>query len=257
MAITSNNKLVDVSLLDHFEDKLAEKYLEQKNAETTYAKAADLTALKSSLGTTEKSTTTTEGMTTLKDTAQEGDIYKNTDDSKYYVFVGEGKEGADANGFVELGETFSLGSFATRDELEKASAKAGLDVDTKLGEYTKTANLADDPGISGKYLDKETAGTTYATKTEMTNLGTVLGETTKEELDSKKGESTVGDCWVTTDDNHIHYYNGTDFVDLGGNLDLGPYLKSEDASTTYVKVADIAVAEEADIDALFSPAPVI
>ena len=97
----------------------------------------------------------------------------------------------------------------------------------KLSEYTKTENLASDPGIVGK----------FATKDEMANLGTVVGECESEaELESTIESLSVGkgDCVVTTDDKHIHYYNGSEFIDLGGDIDLAPYLKSADADSKFV-----------------------
>ena len=97
----------------------------------------------------------------------------------------------------------------------------------QLGEYTKTENLANDPGITGK----------FATKDEMTNLGTIVGECESEaELESTIESLGVGkgDCVVTTEDKHIHYYNGSEFIDLGGDIDLAPYLKSADATNQFV-----------------------
>ena len=140
----------------------------------------------------------------------------------------------------------------------------GLVSDTELseqlGEYTKTSDLAND-----------SAGRTYATKTEMGNLGTIIGECTTEELESKKEETGKGDCWVTTDNNHIHYYNGETFIDLGGDIDISNKVDKEqgkslvsdtdiaqittnktDIETINETLSGLQEATNEDIDALFA-----
>lgn len=110
--------------------------------------------------------------------------------------------------------------------------EAVLDTDGFVKDQDLTEQLA-------PYLKSEDANGKFATKEEMTNLGTIQGTCEKEELESKKEGASVGDCFVVTDDsNHIYFYNGTDFVDTGNDIDLTPYLKSAEAETTYVKKTD-------------------
>lgn len=120
----------------------------------------------------------------------------------------------EGDGFVKNEAlTTTLGDYLKKDE-----------VDTTLTDYAKSSEVAE----------------TYATKTEMTNLGTIVGTCEFADLEDKKAETGTGDCWVVTDkSNHIYYYNGTDFVDCGGDVDLTGYLKSTVAESTYAKITDL------------------
>lgn len=197
---------------------------------------------KKNLGTAAKQTITEDQFPSIggeSHTATVGDIYEVDDpgkdtDNHYLLFVGQGQPGADANGFIDLGESVEFGDFATRAA-----------VDAHFTEAAKT----------------------YATKDEVASLGVILGDCTHVELEGKKSDNITkkGDSWVVTDrDNHIFYYNGDDFVDLGGSIetDLAPYLKSSEAQTTYLtqteagnvylKKSDTDVATEDDINGLFA-----
>ncbi len=71
----------------------------------------------------------------------------------------------------------------------------------------------------------------------MAGVGTIDGECESEaELKSTIESLSVGkgNCVVTTDDKHIHYDNGSEFIDLGGDIDLAPYLKSADATNQFI-----------------------
>ena len=107
----------------------------------------------------------------------------------------------------------------------------------QLGEYTKTENLADDPGIAGKYLDKETAQSTYAKRDDIPKVQ--IPTCTQEELEDKKATAVDGDRVVVTDEEyHIYIYIGEtgtgEWKDTGTHVVLTEYQKTADADSKYV-----------------------
>ena len=156
----------------------------------------------------------------------------------------------------------------------------------QLGEYTKTENLADDPGIAGKYLDKATAQSTYAKRDDIPKVQ--IPTCTQEELEGKKATAVDGDRVVVTDEEyHIYIFIGEtgtgEWKDTGSHVNLSDYVKKDgdkvlvDPATvtqvdtnkqsieslqttvsglddTYVKTADMQVATDEDIKGIFSPA---
>lgn len=131
-------------------------YAKTSEVQKTYATKEEMEALKAAAGSLGKieGQTTTEGMATLKDTAQAGQAYQNTDDNHIYVFAGEGKQGADANGFLDFGEAIDLSDFANAKALEDLKTQVdGLDET-----YAKDSELTE--AISG-------LESTYAKITEL------------------------------------------------------------------------------------------
>lgn len=156
----------------------------------------------------------------------------------------------------------------------------------QLGEYTKTESLADDPGIAGKYLDKETAKSTYANKNDIPKVQ--IPTCTQEELEEKKATAVDGDRVVVTDEEyHIYIYIGEtgtgEWKDTGTHINLSDYVQKDGDKVlvsptdvtqittnktniaslqttvsgldeTYVKTADMQVATDEDIKGIFSPA---
>lgn len=124
------------------------------------------------------------------------------------------------------------------------------------------------------YLKTTDAQGTYATKEEIGALGTIKGSCEKADLESKKEGAKENDVWIVTDDdNHLYFYNGTDFVDTQAkaHVDLSGYVAKDgdkvlvsptDVTQITTNKTDIATindtlgklteAEEADIDALFA-----
>ena len=131
------------------------------------------------------------------------------------------------------------------------------------------------------YLKSETAETTYVKESEFDSkveakigaLGVIKGSCEKADLESKKEGAKENDVWIVTDDdNHMYFYNGTDFVDTQAkaHVDLSGYVVKDgnkvlvspddvtqittnktDISTINDTLAKFQEAEEADIDALF------
>lgn len=132
------------------------------------------------------------------------------------------------------------------------------------------------------YLKSETAETTYVKEADFDSkvdakigeLGVIQGSCEKTELESKKESAKENDVWIVTDDdNHMYFYNGTDFVDTQAkaHVDLSNYVEKDgdkvlvsptDVTQITTNKTDIATindtlgkfqeAEEADIDALFT-----
>ena len=104
------------------------------------------------------------------------------------------------------------------------------EVDTKLQDYTKTENLADDPGLVGKFLDKETAQSTYANKEDIHKIQ--IPTCTQEELEEKKATAVDGDRVVVTDEEyHIYIYIGEtgtgEWKDTGTHINLSDYVQKD------------------------------
>lgn len=114
------------------------------------------------------------------------------------------------------------------------------DLNTQLEDYAKTEDIQ----------------STYATKAEMTALGTIQGSCEQADLEDKKASAGVNDCWIVTDDdNHLYYYNGEDFVDTGAacDVDLTPYLKSADADGKFATQTELEKkADQSAVDSLTS-----
>lgn len=131
------------------------------------------------------------------------------------------------------------------------------------------------------YLKSTDAESTYVKEAEFDSkveakigaLGTIKGSCEKADLESKKEGAKENDVWIVTDDdNHMYFYNGTDFVDTQAkaHVDLSGYVVKDgnkvlvspadvtqittnktDISTINDTLAKFQEAEEADIDALF------
>ena len=175
-------------------------------------------------------------------------------------------------------------------ELEKKANTSDLEgylkldsIDTSLEGYVKDDELTEQ---LSPYAKTEDISKSYATKEEIGALGTIQGSCKKTELDSKKEGASVNDVWVVTDDdNHMYYYNGTDFVDTQAvaHVDLSNYVEKEQGKSlvsdtdvtqittnkndiaslrtdkadkseleSYIKSDSITEATDEDIDALFA-----
>lgn len=112
----------------------------------------------------------------------------------------------------------------------------------QLGQYTKTESLKDDPGIAGKYLDKETAQSTYANKNDIPKVQ--IPTCTQEELEEKKATAVDGDRVVVTDEEyHIYIYIGEtgtgEWKDTGTHVVLTDYVQ-KDGDKVLVDPATVA-----------------
>lgn len=203
-------KVVTLERLSHFKEKTDEAYVAQV-AGSQLVETADVTKLK--------------GLENIKEVQVNGQK----------LTVGE-------DGIVNI----DVEGVITGDNLV-----SDTELTEQLGAYTKTESLKDDPGIAGKYLDKETAGTTYATKAEITALGTIKGSCEKTELEDKKEGAKENDVWIVTDDNnHMYFYNGTDFVDTQAkaHVDLSNYYDKSTVDSTFAKTETVTgqLANKAD-----------
>ena len=187
------------------------------------------------------------------------------------VYVGNEALTTKLNDYVQDSElTEQLASYAQTSSLSEYLKKE--EIDTELESYAKDTEVEEKLVA---YAKTEDIQQTYATKAEMTSLGTIQGSCEQADLETKKQDAGVNDCWIVTDDdNHLYYYNGEDFVDTNAkcDVDLTPYLKTETADSTYakqtdlqskadktelegyIKVEDLTEATEEDIKGLFSPA---
>lgn len=139
------------------------------------------------------------------------------------------------------------------------------DLAPDLADYVKTEDADKNYVKSSEFDSKidEKIGT----------LGIIKGSCEKADLESKKESAKENDVWIVTDDdNHMYFYNGTDFVDTQAkaHVDLSNYVEKDgdkvlvsptDVTQITTNKTDIATindtlgkfqeAEEADIDALF------
>lgn len=173
-------------------------------------------------------------------------VFKDESDK---VYVGNEALTTKLNNYVQNSElTEQLSSYAQTSSLSDYLKKT--EIDTELTDYVKSESLTT---TLGDYLKKDEIDTTltdyaktsdlastYATKSELTNLGTILGECEFADLEDKKEGATLGDCYVVTDkSNHLYYYNNTDWIDTQTVVDLTPYLKKTEAESTYAKQATV------------------
>lgn len=146
-------------------------------------------------------------------------------------------------------------------------------------------NLVSDTELAeqlGQYLKSSDAQSTYVKEADFDSkvdgkigtLGVIKGSCEKADLESKKEGAKENDVYIVTDDdNHMYFYNGTDFVDTQAkaHVDLSGYVQKDgnkvlvsptdvtqittnktDIATINEKLGKIQEAEEADIDALFA-----
>lgn len=224
---------------------------------TDYAKRTELEAALKKAGLSEKETTTTEGMATLKDSATKGDVFKNTDDSHYYVFVGAGEPGADTNGLIDLGESVDVGDFATAKGVAAGLAPK-LDKTEAESTYAKSAEMTTELEKKADKTDME------ALRSQIGSIGKVKGTTTTAEMATLKDSAENGDIYQVTDDgNKLKMFVGTGqpgadengFIDLGTEIDLSDFatvVGMEAALGACVKASDLKVATTEEIEALFA-----
>lgn len=123
---------------------------------------------------------------------------------------------------------------------------------TDLTPYAKTADLS-------PYAKTADIASTYAKKTDISTAFRYRGSVDTYSALPTNGVA-VGDVYnvVAADASHDIKagdnvaWNGNDWDNLSGIVDLSAYLKSADAAGTYMKVADNPTATDADITGLFS-----
>lgn len=123
-------------------------------------------------------------------------------------------------------------------KIEPAEGVVNID----LKDYTKTADLAEAPGLTDKFLDKDTASSTYLSQQDATStyakkedLGKIqIPNCTKSDLESKKETAQDGERYTVTDDDfHIYIYDASsqEFKDTGTHVNLTDYAKTADLPT--------------------------
>lgn len=112
-----------------------DKYLQSSVADTTYAKASKVTELEGTLTElgekaqdmwklADDPVKTKEDLATLKDTAVKGQGYIISDDSNHvYIFLGEGTQGCDENGFYDTQTHISLEGYIKESDIQVATAQ--------------------------------------------------------------------------------------------------------------------------------------
>ena len=112
-----------------------DKYLQSSVADTTYAKASKVTELEGTLTElgekaqdmwklADDPVKTKEDLATLKDTAAKGQGYIISDDSNHvYIFLGEGTQGCDENGFYDTQTHISLEGYIKESDIQVATAQ--------------------------------------------------------------------------------------------------------------------------------------
>lgn len=112
-----------------------DKYLQSSVADTTYAKASKVTELEGTLTElgekaqnmwkmSEDPVKTKEDLATLKDTASKGEGFIISDDGNHvYIFLGEGTDGCDENGFYDTQTHLSLDGYIKESDIKVATAE--------------------------------------------------------------------------------------------------------------------------------------
>lgn len=175
----------DSSALTALQTTVETDYLKSATAESTYAKQETVNQLAEKSGkvwfVSDDPVKTKEDLPTLKDTATKGEMFIiSNDENHLYVFLGEGVEGADENGFRDLGTHVDLKDYlkssdAANTYAQKATVDSIQETIDSLGDtyYTETEI---DEKING-------LGDTYYTETEVDEKFTALGDTYLTEAD--------------------------------------------------------------------------
>lgn len=117
---------------------------------------------------------------------------------------------------------------------------------TDLEEYVKDTELTEQ---LTPYLKSSDAESTYVKEADFDSkveakigeFGTIQGSCEKADLESKKEGAKENDVWIVTDDdNHMYFYNGTDFVDTQAkaHVDLSNYVE-KDGDKVLVSPTDV------------------
>lgn len=117
---------------------------------------------------------------------------------------------------------------------------------TDLEEYVKDTELTEQ---LTPYLKSSDAESTYVKESDFDSkveakigeFGTIQGSCEKADLESKKEGAKENDVWIVTDDdNHMYFYNGTDFVDTQAkaHVDLSNYVE-KDGDKVLVSPTDV------------------
>ena len=175
----------------------------------------------------------------------------------------------------ESGKGLSTNDYTTAEKTKLAGIAAGANAYTlptastsTLGGIKVGSNLTITNGVlaavQGKvdlapYLKSADAASTYAKKSDISTVFNYKGSVDTYSALPTTGVA-VGDVYnVTAADaaNNVKAgdnvcWNGNGWDNLSGVVDLTAYLKSTDAASTYMKIADYPVATDDDINALFT-----
>lgn len=175
----------------------------------------------------------------------------------------------------ESGKGLSTNDYTTAEKTKLAGIAAGANAyalptasATTLGGVKVGSNLTITNGVlaavQGKvdltpYLKSADAASTYAKKSDISTVFNYKGSVDTYSALPTTGVA-VGDVYnvvaadtsnnVKAGDNVC--WNGNSWDNLSGVVDLSAYLKSTDAASTYMKIADYPVATDDDITALFT-----
>lgn len=145
----------------------------------------------------------------------------------------------DKTTFKEIGtwtkEKIEAGVSNKVDKEQGKSLVADTDVTQITTNKTDIASLK-----SGKADKSQLTG--LATETyvdgKVENLGDLKGSCLKSELEDKKAECKANDMYIVTDDdNHIYFYNGTDWTDTSAkaHVDLSNYYDKSTIDSKFVE----------------------
>lgn len=143
--------------------------------------------------------------------------------------------------------TFSGGASGTYDGSAAVSVTIPV-IPSKVSAFTNDAG----------YLTSSSAESTYAKKSDITTVFRYRGSVDTYS-DLPTSGVAVGDTYNVAAADATHNlnagdnvsWNGNDWDNLSGIVDLSAYLKSSTADSTYMKIADYPAASDTDITALF------
>lgn len=189
---TTQDVLIDVNALKEYKSK-SDEALEQKIQEVQ----GDVTSKGESLSSLQE-TVQSQGSSIATNTSN---IQKNTEALEKKVDKVEGSS---------LATTAQLAQIETNKNGVTSNASEIAALKTDKADKSQLTGLATE-----SYVDEK-----------ISSLGDIKGSCLKSELEGKKAECSKNDVYIVTDDNnHMYFYNGTDFIDTNAvaHVDLSNY----------------------------------